>query len=89
MALLQHLQEATIFSKFDLKSGFWQLGVHPEERILGLMIVVWALVSMNAMARTGSSFHSVSKKMMWSFRLLLGCWLACLCLRRIKEGIDN
>ena len=31
-ALLQHLQGATIFSKFDRKSEFWQLGVHPEER---------------------------------------------------------
>ncbi|RDY13610.1 hypothetical protein CR513_01438, partial [Mucuna pruriens] len=26
------LRESNIFSKFDLKSGFWQLGIHPEER---------------------------------------------------------
>ncbi|RDX86622.1 hypothetical protein CR513_32028, partial [Mucuna pruriens] len=26
------LRESNIFSKFDLKSGFWRLGIHPEER---------------------------------------------------------
>ena len=31
-AFLQHLQGATIFSKFDLMSCFLRLGVHPEER---------------------------------------------------------
>ena len=31
-ALFQHLSNAKVFSKFDLKTGFWQLGIHPEER---------------------------------------------------------
>ena len=31
-ALFQHLSNAKVFSKFDLKVGFWQLGIHPEER---------------------------------------------------------
>ena len=31
-ALFQHLSNAKVFSKFDLKAGFWQLGIHPEER---------------------------------------------------------
>ena len=31
-ALFQHLSNAKIFSKFDLKARFWQLGIHPEER---------------------------------------------------------
>ena len=31
-ALFQHLSSAKIFPKFDLKAGFWQLGIHPEER---------------------------------------------------------
>ena len=30
--LFVHLKNARIFSKFDLKSGFWQLGIHPSER---------------------------------------------------------
>ena len=30
--LFQHLANAKIFSKFDLKAGFWQLGIHPEDR---------------------------------------------------------
>ena len=31
-ALFQYLSNAKVFSKFDLKVGFWQLGIHPEER---------------------------------------------------------
>ena len=31
-SLFQYIADARIFSKFDLKAGFWQLGVHPEER---------------------------------------------------------
>ena len=31
-ALFQHLSNVKVFSKFDLKAGFWQLGIHPEER---------------------------------------------------------
>ena len=31
-ALFQHLSNAKVFSKFDLKVGFWQLGIHPDER---------------------------------------------------------
>ena len=31
-ALFQYLSNAKVFSKFDLKARFWQLGIHPEER---------------------------------------------------------
>ena len=31
-ALFQNLSNAKVFSKFDLKAGFWQLGIHPGER---------------------------------------------------------
>ena len=31
-ALFQHLSNVKVFSKFDLKAVFWQLGIHPEER---------------------------------------------------------
>ena len=31
-ALFQHLLNAKVFSKFDLKVGFWKLGIHPENR---------------------------------------------------------
>ena len=30
-AFFQHLSNAKVFSKFDLKEGFWQLGIHPKE----------------------------------------------------------
>ena len=30
--LFAHLADAKIFSKFDLKAGFWQLGIQPTER---------------------------------------------------------
>lgn len=30
--MFQHIRKARIFSKFDLKSGFWQLGLHPDDR---------------------------------------------------------
>ncbi|KAG8472716.1 hypothetical protein CXB51_034748 [Gossypium anomalum] len=30
--LFASLAKAKIFSKFDLKAGFWQLGIHPEDR---------------------------------------------------------
>ncbi|GJU58619.1 putative reverse transcriptase domain, viral movement protein [Tanacetum coccineum] len=31
-SLIQHLADARVLSKFDLKSGFWQLGIKPEDR---------------------------------------------------------
>nr|GEW82964.1 RNA-directed DNA polymerase homolog [Tanacetum cinerariifolium] len=31
-SLFQHLADAKVLSKFDLKSGFWQLGIKPEDR---------------------------------------------------------
>ena len=31
-ALFQHLSNAKVFSKFNLKAGFWQLSIHPKER---------------------------------------------------------
>ena len=31
-ALFQHLSNAKVFSKFYLKAGLWQLGIHPKER---------------------------------------------------------
>jgi hypothetical protein len=30
--LFANLPTAQIFSKFDLKAGFWQLGIHPDDR---------------------------------------------------------
>ena len=30
--LFSHLHDAVIFSKFDLKEGFWQVGIHPDDR---------------------------------------------------------
>ncbi|GJZ17714.1 putative reverse transcriptase domain, viral movement protein [Tanacetum coccineum] len=32
-SLFQHLADAKVLSKFDLKSGFWQLGIKPEDRL--------------------------------------------------------
>ncbi|GJZ99352.1 hypothetical protein Tco_0671903 [Tanacetum coccineum] len=32
-SLFQHLAYAKVLSKFDLKSGFWQLGIRPEDRL--------------------------------------------------------
>ncbi|PKI49695.1 hypothetical protein CRG98_029940 [Punica granatum] len=31
-ALFSSLSKTKVFSKFDLKVGFWQLGIHPEDR---------------------------------------------------------
>ncbi|GJV21833.1 putative reverse transcriptase domain, viral movement protein [Tanacetum coccineum] len=31
-SLFQHLADARVLSKFDLKSRFWQLGIKPEDR---------------------------------------------------------
>ena len=30
--LIKRLSQAVIFSKFDLKSGFWQIQIHPKDR---------------------------------------------------------
>lgn len=30
--MFQHFTNAHIFSKFDLKAGFWQLGIAPSDR---------------------------------------------------------
>ena len=31
--LFAYLQNVIIFSKFDLKAGFWQVGIHPKDRL--------------------------------------------------------
>ena len=31
-SLFVHIRDAKVFSKFDLKAGFWQLGIHPHDR---------------------------------------------------------
>ncbi|XP_015389838.1 uncharacterized protein LOC107178762 [Citrus sinensis] len=31
-SLFVHIQNAKVFSKFDLKASFWQLGIHPDDR---------------------------------------------------------
>lgn len=31
-SLFVHIQNAKVFSKFDLKAGFWQLGIHSDDR---------------------------------------------------------
>ncbi|PKI67620.1 hypothetical protein CRG98_012000 [Punica granatum] len=31
-AIFSSLSKAKVFSKFDLKAGFWQLGIHPEDK---------------------------------------------------------
>ena len=30
-SLFVHIRDAKVFSKFDLKVGFWQLGIHPVD----------------------------------------------------------
>ncbi|PKI62450.1 hypothetical protein CRG98_017256 [Punica granatum] len=32
LALFSSLSKAKVFSKFDMKAGFWQLGIHPEDK---------------------------------------------------------
>ena len=31
-SLFVHIRDVKVFSKFDLKAGFWQLGIHPVDR---------------------------------------------------------
>ena len=31
-SLFVHIQNAKVFSKFNLKASFWQLGIHPDDR---------------------------------------------------------
>ena len=37
--LFSKLAHANVFSKFDLKSGFWQLGISPEDRYKTAFVV--------------------------------------------------
>jgi hypothetical protein len=32
MTLFSYLYNAKVFSKFDLKAGFWELSIHPEDQ---------------------------------------------------------
>ena len=39
-AIFQHLSNAQVFSKFAIKAGFWQLGIHLEDRYKTLFCIL-------------------------------------------------
>ena len=48
--LFVHLQRARIFSKFDLKAGFWQLGISPVNRHKNCLLHPWCPLSVDCYA---------------------------------------
>ena len=47
---IQRLYNATIFSKFDMKSGFWQVHIQPEDRYKTTFTVLFGYYEWNVMA---------------------------------------
>lgn len=43
--LLHKIHNANVFSKFDLKSGFWQIGIAPKDRYKSLKLVLLFLMA--------------------------------------------
>lgn len=43
--LLVHLKTAQTLSKFDLKEGFWQLSIHPEDRYKATFYIAMLSIS--------------------------------------------
>ena len=55
-SLFVHIHDAKVFSKFDLKAGFWQLGIHPVDRHKTVFCILNAHYQCNAIWSQSSSF---------------------------------
>ncbi|KAI9194700.1 hypothetical protein LWI28_008387 [Acer negundo] len=53
--LFSQLLSATIFSKFDLKGAFWQLGIHPDDR--------YKTAFVSRMPNTSGLFYPLASKL--------------------------
>ena len=47
--LIQRIYNATIFSKFDMKSGFWQIQIEPKDRYKTAFTVLYGHYEWNVM----------------------------------------
>ncbi|KAH9792654.1 hypothetical protein KPL71_004216 [Citrus sinensis] len=81
--LFVHLQGARIFSKFDLKAGFWQLGISPVDRHKTAFCIPDAIINgpfcplvlkllLHYFKRPRQKFLVLSSTMLWS-TLMIFC----------------
>ncbi|GJZ61417.1 putative reverse transcriptase domain, viral movement protein [Tanacetum coccineum] len=61
-SLFQHLADAKVLSKFDLKSGFWQLGINPGDRIKSAFCIPDHHYQWKSHAELLSKFYSLVTK---------------------------
>ena len=62
--LIQRIYNATIFSKFDMKSEFWKIQIKPEDRYKTTFIVPFGHYKWNVMPFGLNNAHSEFQNMM-------------------------